>query len=431
MTNTSLDSIKIGFLGLSHLGIVTSSVLSDKGFNTICFDRDLSLIQRLQNFESSILEPGLDEILVKNQKKQTFTNAITDLIECDFIYVSKDVSTDSENLSDTLEISQLINALTEQSSSLPPVIILCQVPPGFTRKIDSLIPTLVFYQVETLVFGDAVNRSRQPERYIVGSSNSDDSLPAVYKQVLDYDECPVLIMNFESAELAKIAINLYLASDISLSNSIAEVCEKVGADWSQIVPALRLDRRIGEFAYLRPGLGISGGNIERDLVSILKISDDTRADSQVVKAFLEHSKYQKTWVVRKLENILNLELRKLNIGILGLTYKENTHSIKNSASVETIKHLATRAHLFVYDPIVKHLGNLSQDISFLESPEEVFEDTDVVLILTPWDIFKKFNDRELLKRFANKVIVDPYGVLNEKLCTSVDIIYLTLGKGNN
>lgn len=431
MTNAPLDSIKIGFVGLSHLGIVTSSVLSEKGFNTICFDGDLSLIQRLQNFESPILEPGLDEILIKNLKKQTFTNVITDLIECDFIYISKDVSTDSEGLSDTQEISQLISVLAEQISALPPVIILCQVPPGFTRKIDSSIQTSVFYQVETLIFGDAVNRSRQPERYIVGSANSEDSLPMSYQQVLDYDACPVLMMNFESAELAKIAINLYLASDISLSNSIAELCEKVGADWNQIVPALRLDRRIGEFAYLRAGLGISGGNIERDLVSILKISDDTYADSQVVKAFLDHSKYQKTWVVRKLENIFDLESKKPNIGILGLTYKENTHSIKNSPSIETIKQLANKAHFFVYDPVIKHLENLSQNISFMESPEEVFKDTDVVLILTPWDIFKKFNDRELLSKFASKVIVDPYGVLNEKLCTSVNIIYLTLGKGNS
>lgn len=430
MIKKPLDSIKIGFVGLSHLGIVTSSVLSDKGFNTICFDEDSSLIQKLQNFESSVLEPGLDEILVKNQKKQTFTNVVTDLMGCDFIYISKDVSTDSEGLSDTLEISHLIDLLSHQISPLPPVIILCQVPPGFTRKIDSLIPTSIFYQVETLIFGDAVNRSRHPERYIVGRSNSDVFLPEVYQRVLEYDKCPILLMNYESAELAKIAINLYLASDISLSNSIAEVCEKVGADWSEIVPALRLDRRIGEFAYLRPGLGISGGNIERDLVSILKISDDSFADSQVVKAFLEHSKYQKTWVVRKLTNILDLESRKLNIGILGLTYKENTHSIKNSSSIETIKQLANRAHLFVYDPVIKHLDNLSQDIIFMEFPEDVFENTDIVLILTPWDIFKKFNDGKVLSRFANKIIVDPYGVLNEKLCISQSIVYLTLGKGN-
>jgi UDPglucose 6-dehydrogenase len=417
---------KIGFVGLSHLGIVTSAGLSSKGFETVCFDNDAGLVNLLKTGVSNILEPGLSQILQSSTKLQTFTNEIKALELCDIIYISKDVSTDSSGVSDTSEITDLIQQLKKEIDIKVPLVILCQVPPGYSRNISSFLDTSVYYQVETLIFGDAINRTLYPERYIIGSLNPQEPLPEIFQKILQIDSCPIFHMSYESAELTKISINLYLAADVSLSNSLAEVCNKIGADWEQIIPALRMDKRIGEFAYLRPGLGISGGNIERDIVSITKMSEKFQINSEIFKSYLNHSKYQKFWASRTLESLIDFGTHKPNIGVLGLTYKENTHSTKNSPSIANIKVLQNRANIFVHDPVVTSIEDL--EVTFVKTPEEIFHLVDFLLVLTPWESYKKYSTEEMLLPFRGKVILDPFKLFDDNLCRSLEIDYLTLGK---
>lgn len=142
--------------------------------------------------------------------------------------------------------------------------------------------------------------------------------------------CPILPMSYESAELAKISINCCLVGMISVANTLAEVCERIGADWHEIVPALRLDKRIGPYAYISPGLGIAGGNLERDLATVCRLAEEHGTDAEVVRAWIHNSRYRKDWVLRVLHsNVLNY-CPQPRIAVLGLAYKENTHSIKNS-----------------------------------------------------------------------------------------------------
>ena len=150
------------------------------------------------------------------------------------------------------------------------LVILCQVPPGFCRKINWPKKQL-YYQVETLIFGKALERASFPERFIIGTEKKDNKISKVYKNYLKTYKCPILNMSYESAELAKISINIYLISTVTTSNILYEICEKVNANWKDIIPSLQLDRRIGKFAYLRPGLGISGGNLERDLTTLSEL----------------------------------------------------------------------------------------------------------------------------------------------------------------
>ena len=175
---------KIGFVGLSHLGIITSAGLSSKGYETVCFDNDTSLVNLLKTGVSNILEPGLSQILKSNTELQMFTNEIKDLELCDIIYISKDVSTDSDGVSDTSEITDLIQQLKQEIDLKVPLVILCQVPPGYSRDLSSILDTSVYYQVETLIFGDAINRTLYPERYIIGSLNPQQPLPEIFQKIL-------------------------------------------------------------------------------------------------------------------------------------------------------------------------------------------------------------------------------------------------------
>ena len=132
-----------------------------------------------------------------------------------------------------------------------------------------------------------------PERYIIGCENPQKPLPKKFNIFLKSANCPILQMKYESAELTKISINMYLISAISISNKMSEICEKLDANWNEIIPALRLDKRIGKHAYLKAQLGISGGNLERDIATTIKISKKNKIDTKLFENFFLISKNRK------------------------------------------------------------------------------------------------------------------------------------------
>src|SRR5262249_26933248 len=262
----------VGFAGMTHLGLVSAAAVAGRGFEVVCFDPDAALIDRLNRQDWPVLEPGLDALIRGNGARQRFTSACSDLAACDVVYVAPDVPTDDQGNSDIAGLTALIRDVAAAMSAGAVMVVLSQVPPGFTRALDVGVRGLLYYQVETLVFGQAVERATKPERFIVGCADPTGPLDARFRAVLDAFGCPILPMRYESAELAKISINCCLVASVTVANILAEVCERIGADWSEIAPALRLDRRIGPYAYLRPGLGIAGGNLERDLATVARLA---------------------------------------------------------------------------------------------------------------------------------------------------------------
>src|SRR5262249_36843979 len=191
----------------------------------------------------------------------------------------------------------------------------------------------------------------KPERFIVGVADPRKPLHAALQAYLGSFGCPILPMAYESAELAKISINFCLVASISVANTLAEICEHVGADWSDIAPALKLDKRIGPGAYLAPGLGIAGGNLERDLRTIIKIGEAENTDVGVVRAWLANSAHRKEWTWKTLKTEVLSPNADATIAVLGLAYKENTHSTKNSPSLALLENLRGKS-IKVHDPVV-------------------------------------------------------------------------------
>jgi len=234
-------------------------------------------------------------------------------------------------------------------------------------------------------------------------------------------------MRYESAELAKISINMCLVASVTVANTLAELCEKIGADWSEIVPALKLDKRIGEYSYLTPGLGIAGGNLERDLVTFCNFAEKYDTDGGVVRAWLANSAHRKSWPI----SILNNTLFKSNpdpvIGIWGLAYKENTNSTKNSPALAAIKQLSN-VQLKAYDPIVKWSPHWHTTGSLSSEALDAVKEVDALLILTPWPEFKSISVEEIKKAMRGRLVIDPYGMLPERNCTEAGLIVYTLGR---
>ena len=415
---------KIAFVGMTHLGLISAVAAAEKGNQVYCFDPDVELIESLKQNKPPVSEPQLIKLMIKNKKSIFFNFDPVELRSCSVIYVAPDVSTDEEGRSDLKIINELLDIVFNNTTDLNIIIILSQVPPGFTRN-KLIAKRNLYYQVETLIFGDAINRALSPERLIIGCENPKLKLPQPYLKFLEKNNCPILSMSYESAELAKISINMCLVASIATANTLAELCEEIGADWSEIIPALKLDKRIGQYSYLSPGLGISGGNLERDLTTIIKYAKNSKTDYGIVKAWLENSKRRKNWILTTIKKLKIDKIKSKRICILGLTYKENTHSIKNSPALNFINQLEGW-NLIAYDPIADK-NSTPYYVKRVNSIYDALNGADILIISTAWSEFKMINVNTLLENMTGKIIIDPYGILNEKSILSNGFKYFKLG----
>jgi UDPglucose 6-dehydrogenase len=414
----------VGFAGMTHLGLVSATAVADRGFAVACYDADKILIECLRNGDLPVSEPDLDDMVRSNGERQQFTANIADLGRCDVVYVAPDIPTDGEGRSNTSGLSGLIADVSPVLAPHAILVVLSQVDPGFTRRLAGPPLERRYYQVETLVFGRAVERATKPERYIVGCADPAVPLPEAFAEVLEAFGCPILPMRYESAELAKISINFCLVASVSVANTLAEVCERINADWSEIAPALKLDRRIGQYAYLSPGLGISGGNLERDLRTVINIGEHHGTDVGVVEAWVHNSRYRKDWTWRTLEAAVLSKNPKPTVAVLGLAYKENTHSIKNSPSLELLSHLKN-ATVRVHDPVVP--ASVAPFATGCATVDECFKGADVLVLITPWPDYRNVSLEALQKAMHGRVIIDPYRLLDGKRARELGFTYHTLG----
>ncbi len=415
----------IGFAGMTHLGINSAVAAAGRGFDTVCFDADAAGIARLKAGTLPVVEPGLPELLEQNKPRITYTADVGELKRCGLVYVAADVPTDDQGQSDLAGIRALIDTVASRLGRDAILVILCQVPPGFTRSL-ALPKERLYYQVETLIFGRAVERAMHPERFIVGSAEPDRPLPQALHAFLSAFGCPILPMRYESAELAKISINCCLVASVTVANTLAELSERIGADWSEIAPALKLDKRIGPQAYLAPGLGLAGGNLERDLATVLRFSEATGSEAGLIESFVRNSRHRRDWTLRTLHAHVLAAHPKAVIGVLGLAYKENTHSTKNSPSLALIARLAPW-RLRVYDPVAPASAAGHPDVTGCASALEVAQGVDALVIMTPWPAFRDLKADQLARAMTGRAVIDPYRVLDGKTVVAAGLDYFTLG----
>ncbi|MEM1200061.1 MAG: nucleotide sugar dehydrogenase [Pseudomonadota bacterium] len=418
-------SAKVAFVGMTHLGLVSATGIASAGFDVLCVDQDTALTRRLAAGDLPVLEPDLDRLLADNGQRQRFTASFSDLADRDVVYIAPDVPTDDQGASDLSGIVELIDQVTPHLNDTAILVILCQVPPGFTRQI-AFDAARLFYQVETLIFGRAVERATQPERYIVGCFDPSEPLPPAFAAVLGAFDCPVLPMRYESAELAKISINMCLVSSVSVANTMAELCTEIGADWSEIVPALKLDKRIGAYAYLKPGLGIAGGNLERDLQTVLDTSATTGTHSDIVRAWLDNSAHNRNWAAGVLRDELLAGHTDPLIAVWGLAYKENTHSIKNSPSLATLAQFPNiRFH--VHDPAVAQEDFAHPSATRFDQVMDTVSGAHALMILTPWPDYRDQDLQKVAAEMKGTMLIDPYRIFEPKDVLAAGLVSHTMG----
>jgi UDPglucose 6-dehydrogenase len=395
----------ISFIGLSHLSISYLLASISKGYKIIAYDKDLKIINEFLSGKPNIDEADLVKRLIKNKKKIFYSNVIKDIQKSKIIFIGIDVITNNYNHPNYLLLNTYLKLLKLlKLNKKIPLIVLSQINPGFMRKIK--ITNDIYYQVETLIFGQGYNRAAFPERIIVGKKNKNEKINNEYLKYLNKFKCPIFDMTYESAELCKIAINLLLASSVTASNVLASLAEKINTNYLDLIPALKADKRIGNYAYINPGLGISGGNIERDLNIIYKLLRKKKIDSQFINAIKSFSSLRKDWVYNKLT-----KLKKFNkVTILGLSYKKNNKSLKNSPSLKLIAKLKKNKIKFcIYDDLIK----TSSYENFTNNINKAISYSRCIILMREFNNIQKI---KVLCKYAiknNKIIIDPFNILKE------------------
>ena len=417
----------IGIAGLSHLGIVTAAGLAEKGFHIIAWDPDPVKLGSLKLGQTDILEPQLIELLAKNITNISFVKNPSEMKAAELVYIATDTPTNDKGSPDLSLINTITNEVLKSLNNNGVLTILSQVPPGYTSNIQ-LPKERLFYQVETLIFGEAIKRFLAPERFIIGCDETKKEIHPILLKVLEKFQCPILTIGYSSAELAKISINSILASQVSTTNMISALCESIGANWQDIIPALQLDKRIGKNAYLNPGLGLSGGNLERDLNVLDNLTTKHQIENTQIQAWFKNSKFQKDWWYRKLKSLVLDNHQNPKIAVLGLAYKENTDSTKNSSAIHFLNQI--RGHnIYIHDPIVK----LSQSpwLRQVDNSDQAIENADVLILSTPWPEYQNLEIKKLYSLMKRPIIIDPLSFFTNQHPERHGFQWARLGVGNS
>ncbi len=191
------------------------------------------------------------------------------------------------------------------------------------------------------------------------------------------------------------------------------------------MPALKLDKRIGPAAYLAAGLGLSGGNLERDLATVVNLAAEFGTDKRYIQAMRDNSEHRRNWPLKTLYATILEKNPQAKVAVLGLTYKENTHSLKNSPSIKLLTDVS--CEVAAYDPVVKQL-DASFKVQIADSALAAAKDADALIVMTPWPEFKSLDFKQIAQVMRNKLIIDPFKVVANEQLQAADFEYHTLGR---
>jgi len=395
----------ITFIGLSHLSICYAASVLHYGQKVLILDTKHE-INLYKEKKFKIFEPNLEKILKKYSKNFKVSYQFDDAKKSDIIFLAKDIKTDKNNNVLLKETKSLLRKIKSYDKKI--LVIMNQVPVGFTRKIK-WNKSLLFHFVETLIFGDAINRAIKPERIILGKKHINHKVPNRLLNFFNLYNCEIIQMTYEESELTKGFINTYLASQLITTNFLSEIAQTYQSNWNRIINAVSMDKRIGNDGYYKPGLGISGGNIERDIQTLNKITIKNKINNKLPEFYIKSNNYSRNWVNKI---ILEQKIKNKKISILGATYKENTLSTKNGTQIDLLNKYKSNImmHDFKSENLIDLKNHLGMTINY-KSLEHNLQKSNIVIIFHNINLYKKIK----FYKYKNiKCLIDPYSVADIK-----------------
>jgi UDPglucose 6-dehydrogenase len=431
--------MKVSVVGTGYVGLVAAACLADGGNHVICVDNDHKKIEGLKKGIIPIYEPGLAEIVTRNEKagRLTFTTDLKEGVDNSLVIVlgvgTPSAPDGSADISAILKVAEQIAGVM---SSYKIIVTKSTVPVGTHRIVSDLIkskteqPFDYVSNPEFLKEGSAVEDFMKPDRVIIGTTNSAvmEIMRELYAPFMRKSS-RILLMDPASAEMTKYAANTMLATRISFMNELSMLCEKYDADIEQVRAGIGGDSRIGS-AFLFPGVGYGGSCFPKDVRSLIYMGNQVGVPMTIAQSVQQVNLVQQT---RFAEKIIRYFMGRKNVqlGIWGLAFKARTDDIRESPAIFCIeKFLDAGLKVVVFDPeaMPPTKQKLGDRIRTVENGYDVLEGSDALVVFTDWQEFRTPDFEQIAKKLKNPVLFDGRNLYTPSFVNRFGIEYHCIGR---
>jgi len=426
---------QIATAGLWHLGCVVSAGLASLGHTVRATDTNAQTVRELQQGEPPLYEPGLPELIAEQMKLERLafvTTAREALQGADFVFLTSDTPVDENDRCDVSPLEMFLEQIARHARPDATVVVMSQVPVGtcrrFAERLHHLAPRASFSlvcQPENLRLGQALAAFLQPDFLLVGAD--DESAGRRLLRLYEAMDAQQVLVSRNSAEMAKHMLNAFLATSISFVNEMAALSEVCGADVRDVVRALRLDRRIGKHAFLSPGPGFSGGTLGRDLQTLRGLGALNNQATPQLDATVAVNDSRMAALIEKLRRECG-SLSGSRIGLLGLTYKPGTSTLRRSRSIELARMLISAgAAIQAFDPRVSVEQEETRGIALCADAYQAAKDADSLVVMNESPEFQDLDLNQLHHAMRRPVLLDAHNCLDVSAARAAGFRYFGVG----
>jgi len=432
--------MNICVIGVGYVGLVTGAVFADLGNEVICIDVVEEKIKMLQEGKIPIYEPGLEEMVVRNTKDNRlfFSTSITKGVKrAEIIFICVGTPPRANGETDLSYVEAAAKGIAEAMDSYKIIVNKSTVPVGtgdFVRKIiekNKKVDTDfdVVSNPEFLREGSAIQDTICPDRIVIGAPNKKVAMKLL--ELYATLGRPMLITDVYSAEIIKYASNAFLATKISFINAIANICEKAGANVTDVTRGMGYDSRIGP-DFLSAGLGFGGSCFPKDSESLVQTSAKLGYNFDLLQAVININKERGAHFVNLIKARINPLSDKI-LGVLGLAFKPNTDDMRDAKSIEIINSLLNEgARIKAYDPAaMENAKKILPHITYCSSAYEAAENADALVIITDWREFRLLNMERIKELMRRPVIFDGRNIYDPEKKKRLGFEYYSIGRGNS
>ena len=460
-----MERFNVGVIGAGYVGLVTGACLAYVGNAVTLVDADEERVASLERADVPIYEPGLEPLIAKSEERLRFTTELELVVPwADVVFIAVDTPQGEDGSADLSNVGAVARsigrALAEAPARERPLIVVNKstVPVGSGDYVSMLIcdgieeagdgggatPFLVVSNPEFLREGSAIYDTLFPDRIVAGSESREalDVMRALYKPLLEQSfpteldprpkvAVPFVTTDLASAEMIKYAANAFLATKVSFINEVANLCELVGADVTEVAYGIGLDARIGS-RFLSAGIGWGGSCFPKDLLALRAVAREYGYETPLLDATVAVNERQRKRVVSKLQRDLHT-LKGKRVALLGLSFKPNTDDLREAASLEIAGSLDSLGATVVgYDPVAgKAAARRLSSIEVVFEPYEAFRGAHAAVVVTEWEEIRTLDLRRAASLMAEpRVLVDGRNVLEPAAAVDAGLLYRGFGRGH-
>ncbi len=433
--------MKIAVVGTGYVGLVQGVCMAELGNDVVCIDVDKAKVETLRKSKSPIYEPGIEELIKKNLEAGRVrfeTDLSTVLNDCEVVFIAVGTPPDEDGKADlqyVLQVAEQIgknlkkNGIVVVNKSTVPIgtgqLVRQKISEHFSGDFD------VVSNPEFLREGTALEDFMKPDRVVLGAANGRQAAEKI-ANLYDVLGCPILITDLETAEMIKYASNSFLATQISYINSLSHLCEKVGANVDEVAAGMKLDKRIGERAFLSAGLGYGGSCFPKDVQALVQIAKENEVPFKILEEVENVNQDQRKIFTDRVKDIVG-PLKGKRIAIWGLAFKPKTDDIREAPALTVLKTLLDEgATVVAYDPVaeenVKSHLRPSAKMIYVKNSYEACEKADALLVLTEWDEFRQPDFDRLKSSLIKPVIIDGRNIFDPATMADLGFNYSCIGK---